>query len=247
MIGPDWLRAPDKDGRRRIDDPSDWVHREVQIALERGIAVPVLVHGAAMPSAQALPEPIKALAEANALTLRDDVLEHDLRRLIPELCERFELQLIKPDITWPEPDKNARVLSEEELSAWIADRNSVATGPRGRNSQWSLVPWLKDADADDGVALFRSYRFRSFEDAVHFMATAARFIARTEHHPAWGNVWRTVTVRLTTFDIGHQPSVWDLRLAEYLDKLYSEYTPSIELPGQPSGPRDPSQSDVAKR
>src|SRR5262245_8521566 len=66
VIGPDWLRAADKDGRRRIDDPEDWVHREVSLALERKIAAPVLVHGATMPAAKALPKRLKALAQCNA-------------------------------------------------------------------------------------------------------------------------------------------------------------------------------------
>ena len=102
------------------------------------------------------------------------------------------------------------------------------------------MPWTKDGDEEDGTALLRSYRFRSFEDAIHFMATASRFIVRTEHHPAWANIWRTVTVRLTTFDIGHKPSVFDSRLAEYLDDLYREYaTAAPELLARPSGPRDP--------
>jgi pterin-4a-carbinolamine dehydratase len=115
--------------------------------------------------------------------------------------------------------------------SWSA--NTENRGP----SDWSLVPWVKDGDAEDGIALLRSYRFKSFEDAIHFMATASRFITRTEHHPAWTNIWRTVTVRLTTFDIGHRPSVFDLRLAEYLDDLFRGYrTQSPELPGRPSGP-----------
>lgn len=239
MIGPDWLRAADKDGRRRIDDPEDWVHREVCLALERKIAVPVLVHGATMPIAKALPKRLRALSQCNASSLADDTLSHDLRRLVSELCRRFDLRLIEPDITWPAPDKTARALSQQELSTWISSRRSTADGDFVRQSDWSLVPWLKRGDAEDGTALLRCYRFRSFEDALHFMATASRFITRTEHHPAWSNIWRTVTVRLTTFDIGHRPSVFDLRLAEYLDDLYREYIPRTPvLPGHPSGPRD---------
>jgi pterin-4a-carbinolamine dehydratase len=62
-----------------------------------------------------------------------------------------------------------------------------------------------------------------------------------EHHPAWENIWRNVMVRLTTFDIGNQPSVSDIRLAEYLDELYRQYQPqSAETPGHPSGPSAPS-------
>src|ERR1044071_1272667 len=65
VIGPDWLRSSDQHSRRRIDDPDDWVHREVKFAVDHGIAVPLRVGGAPPPSAGALPEPLRGLATAN--------------------------------------------------------------------------------------------------------------------------------------------------------------------------------------
>ena len=44
-----------------------------------------------------------------------------------------------------------------------------------------------------------------------------------DHHPDWENIWRTITVWLTTWDLGHLPSIYDIELAEYLDQLYLEY------------------------
>jgi pterin-4a-carbinolamine dehydratase len=238
VIGPDWLRSSDEHSRRRIDNPDDWVHREVKFAVEHGIAVPVLVGGAVIPSAAALPEPLRGLATANAFALRDDRLLQDLKTLIDELCGRFELPLVEPEIKWPTPDKEVRALNELELSTWIASRRPLdSAGTRAAKSRWEDVAWKKGGKVQDGRALRRAYEFPSFEDAIHFIATAARFVTRTEHHPAWENVWRTVIVHLTTFDIGHRPSVFDLRLAEYLDDLYREYTtPLPALPGPPSGP-----------
>src|SRR5262245_58407928 len=44
VIGDDWLTVQDADGKRRIDNPDDYVHVEVASALERNIPViPVLV------------------------------------------------------------------------------------------------------------------------------------------------------------------------------------------------------------
>ena len=44
LVGPHWLTAQDGRGRRRLDDPNDFVLIEVRTALERGIrVVPVLV------------------------------------------------------------------------------------------------------------------------------------------------------------------------------------------------------------
>src|ERR1700758_3498680 len=56
LIGKDWLAAADTAGRRRLDDPTDFVRLETATALNRGIrVVPVLVEGVAMPRAEQLP------------------------------------------------------------------------------------------------------------------------------------------------------------------------------------------------
>ena len=52
VIGKSWLTssASDAQGRRRLDDPHDFVRLETATALRRDIPViPVLVHGAQMP------------------------------------------------------------------------------------------------------------------------------------------------------------------------------------------------------
>jgi hypothetical protein len=67
MIGPRWLDIRGEDGTRRLDDPSDLVVREIEVALERGIPVlPVLIGGASMPAEADLPPRIAALAARHA-------------------------------------------------------------------------------------------------------------------------------------------------------------------------------------
>src|SRR5208283_4263525 len=39
LIGPGWLNAKDPAGRRRLDDPKDFVREEIGIALKRDIPV----------------------------------------------------------------------------------------------------------------------------------------------------------------------------------------------------------------
>ena len=79
----------------------------------------------------------------------------------------------------------------------------------------------------------RTYEFATFEDAIHFMATATRHISIIDHHPDWENIWRTITVWLTTWDLGHHPSIYDIELAEYLDQLYLNYEGKEKITPQP--------------
>src|SRR6476646_6329062 len=72
VIGRGWASAVDEEGRRRLDQPDDFVRLEVAEALDRAIRViPVLVGGAAMPEADELPPDLAPLARRNGLTLTD--------------------------------------------------------------------------------------------------------------------------------------------------------------------------------
>jgi hypothetical protein len=51
VIGPKWLVAADDHGGRRLDDPEDFVRKELKFALDGAVPiVPVLVNGAKMPA-----------------------------------------------------------------------------------------------------------------------------------------------------------------------------------------------------
>jgi hypothetical protein len=84
IIGPGWLQARDESGKRRMDDPEDWVHIEVSTGLSHNVCViPVTVGGARLPAAQDLPEDLKALVQLQCRDLRDgDTWDSDLQLLI---------------------------------------------------------------------------------------------------------------------------------------------------------------------
>jgi hypothetical protein len=84
IIGRNWLTATDEVGRRRLDDPFDFVRAELETALSRSVRIiPLLVEGAAMPKADQLPEILHALAYRNATTIRPDPDFHrDMQRVI---------------------------------------------------------------------------------------------------------------------------------------------------------------------
>jgi hypothetical protein len=52
LIGDEWLTITDEHGRRRLDDPNDFVRLEIEAALRRNVRIiPILVDGARMPDA----------------------------------------------------------------------------------------------------------------------------------------------------------------------------------------------------
>jgi TIR domain-containing protein len=59
VIGPTWLEAHDEAHRRRLDQPDDWVRKEILLALELKIPIiPVLAGGTQMPPRGHLPDPL---------------------------------------------------------------------------------------------------------------------------------------------------------------------------------------------
>ncbi len=98
MIGPAWLGARDHRGRR-LDDPDDWVRREIEAALRRDIWVlPVLVAGAAMPRAESLPAELAGLPRVQALALADRGWDEDLERLARLLMKRIPALRTAPGV-----------------------------------------------------------------------------------------------------------------------------------------------------
>jgi formylglycine-generating enzyme required for sulfatase activity len=86
LIGRGWPASRDETGRRRLDNPKDFVRLEIAAALDRHIRViPVLVQGAPIPRPQDLPEDLLPLSRRHAFELSDLRWKHDVDRLIRSL------------------------------------------------------------------------------------------------------------------------------------------------------------------
>lgn len=82
VIGKRWLSSADEQGRRRLDQPGDFVRLETGIALRRGIAIiPVLVDGALMAGPDELPEDLKGLVRRQAFVVSEERFRADAERL----------------------------------------------------------------------------------------------------------------------------------------------------------------------
>lgn len=83
LIGKQWLTCADNMGKRRLDNPGDFVRLEISSALASKIRViPVLLHGAKMPGEDELPDVLKPLARRNALELNNQNWDSGLEKLI---------------------------------------------------------------------------------------------------------------------------------------------------------------------
>jgi hypothetical protein len=134
VIGEHWLTATDSKGRRRLDDPADFVRVEIEAALERAAkhhdvrVIPVLVEGAEMPSVEELPDGLAGLAHRNAIRLRDERWHYDVGRLLASL-KKLEHPLEHAERPLPrERPSSAPEPSQHEVVAspgWMADEASL--------------------------------------------------------------------------------------------------------------------------
>lgn len=92
IIGPRWLDSLDS---RANSGEQDVVRREIETCLSRQdvCVIPVLVKGAAMPNAEALPPDVRQLADRNAIEIRGSAWKDDTARLVRLLRKAGALPL----------------------------------------------------------------------------------------------------------------------------------------------------------
>lgn len=109
LMGPRWHTVSDGMGRKRLDDPHDFVHIEVKSALDQEILViPVLVHGAEMPRKNDLPFDLAGLMRRNAIEIRHRRFEIDVENLITELEGHFD-KSDRDDVGYTEDKPHRRI------------------------------------------------------------------------------------------------------------------------------------------
>ena len=124
LIGDRWLTITDDAGARRLDHPDDFVRIEIEAALSRDVRIiPILIEGARMPSAAALPRSLAPLAHRQALELSPSRFQSDTSRLL-EVLEKTLAE--------------ERALTEES-SIEPRSPSGEQTSPDGVRVDWSLA------------------------------------------------------------------------------------------------------------
>lgn len=131
LIGKDWANATDKHGMRRLNKSDDPLRLEITAALnEQAFIIPLLLQDAEMPSEEELPSELQALAEINALKLRDGDWVNDVDRI----CRTLAKAGFEPGSTvWPE--------AKEAETDNSSTRAPPVTEP-GRQSLSEILPGL---------------------------------------------------------------------------------------------------------
>lgn len=217
ITGPEWIRVSDQWGGRRIDEENDWVRKEIEQALGQDKEViPVLVREAGVPPKHKLPESISDLFDRQAIEIRTSYWDHDIK-LLQSRLESVAGTPVAQDSAGPYP------VPPPETPDPISDE-SLEIALKGTLSQWrKVVSPLPEKPDTVRTELFREYKFKNFRDAIGFMSEVAPGCDIAIHHPRWENIWATLRVYLTTWDIGHRISDRDIQLAKYFDTAHKEF------------------------
>ena len=154
VIGPGWLTAADREGVQRLSHRDDFVRTELSRALASNIpVVPVLVGGAALPSAADLPADLAELPDRQAVTIRDEAFRRDVDDLLRALRGK-PAEVPRRRRRWLVLAVAGVVLVGAVLGVVLLDRdgdNSDDTGltecPTPREPEWTPIALGDDATA----------------------------------------------------------------------------------------------------
>jgi 4a-hydroxytetrahydrobiopterin dehydratase len=83
----------------------------------------------------------------------------------------------------------------------------------------SLSGW---SELHDREAITRTFTFKDFNEAFGFMARVALAAEKSDHHPEWRNVYKTVEVVLATHDAGGV-TTRDIDLAAAMNAIAGQF------------------------
>jgi len=133
VIGPRWLTATEPDGTRRLEQPDDYVRREVAAALGAGgRVVPVRVGGAAMPKSAELPDDLRSLAQRQGVILEDSTWHEDVGALVRRL--EGEQPVEARHRRWPVAIGAVVAVAAVGVAAWLLLREDGEPGDQAAAS-----------------------------------------------------------------------------------------------------------------
>jgi hypothetical protein len=153
LIGKEWATSQ-VDGRRRLDDPSDYVRLEISMALARKMRViPLLLNNAPMPAESELPDGIQNLSRHQAIPLSEARWDYDMGQLEHALTggrRRWKIQ------------RNVIVAVVAILLAVVAARWWFGTNePQTLTGQWTA-----NVEYDFGTSRPETFKLEQWGDQI---------------------------------------------------------------------------------
>lgn len=133
IIGPSWLTSRDDSGRRRLDNPADYVRMEIEESLKRTIRVlPITLNDVRLPLADELPDAIADLAHRQSRAFRSRHYEPDFEQILSVIDKEIPRATENHDaVPTPGPGNRYHMVHEAPGSA-IAQGDGPATVYEGR-------------------------------------------------------------------------------------------------------------------
>ncbi len=72
----------------------------------------------------------------------------------------------------------------------------------------------------DEKRISKTFKFKTFAQALGFMVEIGLYCERADHHPEWKNIYNKIWVELTTHDAGRVTDK-DLALAAHMDAVFA--------------------------
>lgn len=88
----------------------------------------------------------------------------------------------------------------------------------GEARQKALAQLSGWSEVEGRDAIGRTFIFKDFNEAFGFMTRVALAAEKSDHHPEWSNVYKTVEVVLATHDAGGV-TMRDVELAAVMNKV----------------------------
>jgi pterin-4a-carbinolamine dehydratase len=225
LVGSNWLHCSDALGRRRIDDPNDWVRKELILSrtLGKPIFVRTVANAQALSAKDALPDELRWLPEIQSKPISDQHWYYDIDALMREMIQSLGFADISPSLPLPLPNPSERKRQAHNRAQIKALLKEVPG--------WDVVESIYPPREE----LRRIFSFTNFKHAVDFMSAVAENVNKHYHHPRWENLLRTVTIYFSTWDVGCKVTKHDIEAAKLMDKWYHEYCNGERWPRASSG------------
>jgi hypothetical protein len=174
VIGPNWLDVRNDAGKRRLDDPNDWVRLEIARALKRDITViPVLIGGAELPKKADLSEDIQGLLDHQSAAVTTIGFRNEMGGLARDI------RAIPNAWAWRRVAVGATAVLAVMVAGWIGLR---AMGV----PVW--VPWemaRRSAANDAAEVPFRRAYYEHFDYDPQGLPTATAEVWPPGRHADW--------------------------------------------------------------